>query len=250
MEPIRSLQNRSVVEAGRLHRVQDRRRSGATLVEGPNALREALDAGVEVRQVFALPDDPEQTRWPHLRLVDEAVMAKLAGTATPRGPVAVVTIPASRFPPPDRPVIVMWGLGDPGNVGTIVRTAAAFGYGVAVGPDTADPWAPKVLRAGAGGHFRTELFPVRDVGALGERPLAALVVDGGVEPAALPTGPWALVVGSEAHGLPEETVAACDARVTIPMVSSLESLNAAVAVSVAAYALRRRNRSGAGGPPH
>lgn len=240
MEPIRSLQNRSVVEAGRLHRARERRRTGTTLVEGPNALGEAISAGVEVIRVFALPDDPDRGRWPGVRLVDEAVMGKLGGTANPRGPVGVISIPTLPTPPVDRPLLALWGVSDPGNVGTIVRSAAAFGFGVAVGPDTADPWAPKVIRAGAGAHFRTEVLVAARIEDLGVRPTAALVVSGGSDPAHLEEGPWAIVVGSEAHGLPSDIVHRCDVRVTIPMESGLESLNAAVAASVVAYVVSNR----------
>ena len=253
MEPIRSLQNRSVVEAGRLHRARDRARTGATLVEGPHVLAEALETGAEVRTVFSLPDDPNLDRWPSLRTVDEAVMSKLAGTTTPRGPVAVMTIPPPAPHPVDRSILVLWGVGDPGNVGTIIRSAAAFGLGVGIGPDTADPWAPKVLRAGAGAHFRISLFPVASIEELAVWTAAALVVEGGEPPFGLKGGLRAIVVGSEAHGLPPDVVQACRERISIPMQPGVESLNAAVAASIVAHALgsgRAERGSGRDRPSH
>lgn len=235
MEPIRSPRNRAVVEAGRLHRVADRRRAGKTLIEGPHLLEEAIRAGASIEQTFHLPDDPGAADWPGATPVAELVMARLAGTETPRGPVAVVAIPDAAPLPPDLPVIVLWGVGDPGNVGTAIRSAAAFGLAVAIGPGTADPWSPKVLRAGAGAHFRLALTPVGSLDDLTGHPLAATVVTGGIAPSDLDKRPWAIIVGSEAQGLDAATEAAADAVITIPMPGGTESLNAGVTASILAY---------------
>lgn len=240
MEPIRSLRNQAVVEAGRLHRARERKRLRLTLIEGPHNVAEAVRAGADIRTVFALSDDPSLERWPGVRLVDEQVMKKLSGTAHPRGPVAVMGIPDPRDPAPDRDTLVLWGLSDPGNVGTIIRTAAAFGLAVVIGPRTCDPWAPKVLRSGAGAHFRLRLGAIEDPADLGER-LAATVVEGGVPPAELGPGPWQVLIGSESHGLDPMLQARVAERVTIPMPGGTESLNAAVAASIIAYELGSRH---------
>lgn len=239
MEPIRSTRNQAVVSAGRLHRARDRHREGRTLLEGPNLLAEAIAAGVEVEQTFALEDDPRIGEWPSVSPVVPAVMKKLAGTQTPRGPLAVMRIPDWRPPTDDIDLLVLMDLSDPGNVGTIIRSAAAFGLGVVMGPGSADPWAPKVVRAAAGGHFRIRsLSRIDDPEELGGHRLAATVVSGGREPAALDAGPWAFLIGSEAHGLAPEIVASADARVTLSMEPGSESLNAAVAASILAYVSR------------
>lgn len=240
MEPIRSLRNSAVVEAGRLHRARDRRRTGRTLIEGPHVLDEAIAAGVGVERVFALADDPRLSEWPQATPVSPEVMDKLAGTDTPRGPVAVVKIPPSVPPLPDVASLALWGVSDPGNVGTIIRSAAAFGLGVVVGPGTADVWSPKVVRAAAGAHFRVHLSHTASVEELGPR-VAATVVDGGVSPRDLPPGPWTVLIGSEAHGLPEELASAVGEKVTIPMPGGTESLNAGVAASIVAYELGTRH---------
>lgn len=242
MEPIHSRHNRAVVEAGRLHRVRDRRLRNATLLEGPHVLSEALAAGIVPERSFALADDPHE--WPNVSVVTEEVMAKLAGTENPRGPVAVIAIPPDRHPASDEDVMVLWGVGDPGNVGAIIRTCGAFGLGVAIGPGTADPWSPKVLRAGAGAHFRAPVFTVAGFDELDGRQLAASVTAGGVAPAGLGDGPWAVLVGSEPHGLPESVVVAASASVTIPMPGGTESLNAAAAAAILAYELAVRSRAG------
>jgi TrmH family RNA methyltransferase len=143
---------------------------------------------------------------------------------------------------PGGDLLVAWGVADPGNVGTLIRCAAAFGLGFAAGPGTADPWSPKVLRSGAGGHFRAGAARVGGLEPLraGDRRLVASVARGGSAPSALPRGPVAVLVGDEARGLPPEVVAACEAAVTIPMPGGTESLNAAVAGAILAYEVSRR----------
>jgi TrmH family RNA methyltransferase len=225
-----------VVEAARLHRARERRARGLTLLEGPNLIEAAIGSGATIEHTFVATEDPDPTRWPSPLPVEEAVLRKLAGTETPRGPVAVIGIPPPAPLPGDRHIMVLWGLSDPGNVGTIIRSAAAFGFAVAVGPDTADPWAPKTLRAGAGGHFHTTISSIDVLDYLPGR-IAATVVAGGVDPRNLEDGPWSVVIGSEAHGLGPDLVARADASITIPMPGGTESLNAATAAGIVAYAL-------------
>lgn len=242
MEPIRSPRNRAVFEAARLHRPGDRRRFGRTLVEGPHVLAEAIAAGVVVRQTFHLADVADHD-WPNPTPVTDVVLARVAGTEHPRGPVAVIDIPAPVPPPTDRSVLVLWGVADPGNVGTMIRSAAAFGLGVGIGPETADPWGPKVLRSAAGAHFLIPISIVTAPGDLTGHRLAATVTQGGIDPRSLEAGPWAVIIGSEAHGLDPEVVAAADSLVSIPMPGRTESLNAAVAASIIAYELANRSGS-------
>lgn len=233
-EPISSTRNPAVAGAARLHRARQRKETGRTLIEGPSVVSEAIAAGVALVELFVLEGDPIPAGASSgVRVVTEPVLERVAGTANPRGPVAVIEIPA---PVIDhvRPAIVAWEVGDPGNVGTLIRTAAAFGYGFVAGPGTADPWSPKVLRAAAGGHFRTSIGHAADLEALDGFVLVGTVVSGGSAPGPI-RGGEALVVGSEAHGLPEVMVAACERLITIPMVGETESLNAAVAGGIAAY---------------
>lgn len=233
-EVISSTRNPAVMEAARLHRARHRRETGRTLLEGPSVVFEAIAAGIPILELYVLDGDPVPEGYAAtVRIVTAEVLGKLAGTSTPRGPVGVIDIPASVLPT-DRPALVAWGVSDPGNCGTIVRTAAAFEYGFVAGPESADPWAPKVLRAGAGGHFRTSVATVGDLVDLGGLRLVGTVARGGALPGPVREGE-ALLVGSEAHGLPEDVVAACERLVTIPMKGGAESLNAAVAAGIAAY---------------
>jgi TrmH family RNA methyltransferase len=131
--------------------------------------------------------------------------------------------------------VALWGLHDPGNVGTVLRSALAFGAAsVAIGPDTADPYGPKAVRASMGAVFSVPLARVATIDELpGER--VALVAHEG-QPL---RGRQAvtIVVGAERAGLPAEVVAACDRIAHIPIAS--ESLNAAIAASIALYELTR-----------
>jgi TrmH family RNA methyltransferase len=235
-----------VQEAIRLQEARGRAESGRALLEGPHLLAEAIGAGVRVEEIFALAGDAGSAETARacgatLTPVDQRGLRRLATTEHPQSPVAVMVIPPAVLPATGH-LLVAWGVGDPGNVGTLIRCAAAFGLGFAAGPGTADPWAPKVLRAAAGGHFRAGAPRVESPDELraGGRCLVATVVRGGMPPAALPAGTLAVVVGDEAHGLPEAVVAACDLSVTIPMPGGAESLNAGVAGAIVAYEVAAR----------
>lgn len=250
MEPVRTSRNPRVAEAIRLHRARRRNETGRTLLEGPHLIEEAVGAGVMLETVFV----GESHRTPlvsgelggDLVVVTDAVMKRLAGTEHPRGPIAVMAIPPDDLPN-DRSLVVSWGVGDPGNVGTLIRSAAAFGLGFLAGPGTADPWSPKVLRAGAGSHFRTtiERAPHLSVAALRSRGfvVAASVVEGGEPPERLTKeARCAVMIGDEGSGLPAAAVADADLLITIPMPGATESLNAAVAGSLLAYHLAAGNQ--------
>lgn len=236
-----------MVEASRLHRVRERRDTGLTLLEGPHLLAEAVKASADIRTVFVMAgDDAGQAAAASIGIepviVDERALQRIAGTQTPRGPIAVVVIPSLR-PPVSRHLLVSWGVSDPGNVGTMIRVAAAFGWDFSYTPGTADPWSPKVLRAGAGNQFGVRISEVADMVELrsaGFAPLAS-VVSGGSSPEHLDTRRWALLIGEEASGLPSDVVRASDAAVSIPMPGGIESLNAAVAAGILTYSISKHS---------
>ena len=245
-EAPRGARNPAVVAAARLHRSRHRRETGRTLIEGPHLLEEALAAGVEPDRVFALPEDTDSRELAvkagiETVVVDEAAMARLAGTETPRGPVAVIAPTEPRLDR-SRDLLVAHGVSEPGNLGSLIRTAAAFDWGFAWTTGSADPWSPKSLRGGAGAQFRIPLAPVGRLDDLESWTTVATVVGGGDDPADLVNGRWAVLVGEEAAGLPEEVVVAADRRVTVPMPGGTESLNVGVATGIVVYQLTR-NRS-------
>lgn len=244
MEPVRSHRNRIVVDAARLHRARARRERGQTIVEGPTLLGEVVARQVEVHAVFCLESDEptivlaEERGLPLLR-VDTAALRRLADTENPRGPVTVVEIPDS-FVVRSASLLIAWGLGDPGNVGTLIRVAAAYRWGFAYTPGTADPWSPKALRAGAGGQFQTGIWPFEELSDLTDWMTLATVPAGGVEPETVGTGPYAVLIGAEASGLPSDVVNGADRAVSISTPGSMESLNAASAASILVHVLSKQ----------
>ncbi len=243
-EAPRGARNPAVVASARLQRSRHRRETGLTLIEGPHLLGEAVAAGVIIEKVFAL----EGGRFPidtgaELIRVDEAALSRLAGTDSPRGPVAVIQPLEPRLDP-GRSLLVAHGVSEPGNLGALVRTAAAFGWGFAWTPGSADAWSPKSLRAGAGGQFRVPVARIGGTEELDEWELVATVVSGGEDPAALGSGRWAVLVGEEGAGLPQGVVASCHRVVTIPMPGGTESLNAGVAAAIVVYELSRYRAPG------
>ncbi|HEX8206648.1 MAG TPA: RNA methyltransferase [Solirubrobacteraceae bacterium] len=161
--------------------------------------------------------------------VEPGLLAEVSGLGSGTRAIGVFARPA-----PARPAgplcVALWGVRDPGNVGTILRSALAFGAdSVALGPDCADPFGPKAVRASMGAIFEVPVARVESVGEL-PRPAIALAAREG-EP--LTSGKVTFVVGAEREGLPREVIEACDRVAHIPIRG--ESLNAAMAATVALY---------------
>jgi RNA methyltransferase, TrmH family len=238
MEPVRTHRAKTVVDAARLHRARDRKARGLTLVEGPDLLKDVIRAGGIVREVFGVDSGEDG-----MTLVDDRALERLAGTKSPRGPVAVVEIP-KEWLDRTRDLLVSVGVSDPGNVGTMIRTAAAFGWGYAYMAGAADPWAPKTIRAGAGGQFQTSVAHIGSLAEVSEWTTVATVVRDGDPLSAITPRPVALLIGEEAQGLPPRVIQSVEHRITIPTTGPTESLNAAVAAGIAIYELSRLSGQG------
>jgi TrmH family RNA methyltransferase len=212
---ITSHHNQLLKDIRRLHR---RRDGGRFVAEGEDLVAAADAAG-----------------WkPVVRLragvdVEEAALAKVSSLGSGTRELAVYE---ERWAQPAGPVCVaLWGVKDPGNVGTVLRGARAFGAAcVAIGPNTADPFGTKAVRASMGAIFEVPVARVDDLAVL-PGPRVALVAREGEQLAGPAIG--TLVVGAEREGLPADVVAACDEVRHIPIES--ESLNAAMAATVALY---------------
>lgn len=231
----------------------------AFLAEGRQAVSEALAAPGVVREVFAT--EPAATAARDLlagadvpvRLVTDKAAASLSETVTPQGLVAVCRlpdVPASAVAAhPPRLTVVLAELNDPGNAGTVLRTADACGAGAVVfGAGSADPFGGKVVRASAGSLFHVDV--VRGVplapflAELRAAGVTVLAADGGGdvsldELGPRLAGPVAWLFGNEARGVPAELAAAADARVRIPMRGRAESLNLAAAAAICLYETQR-----------
>ena len=264
-----------MVAARKLLRRTGRDRAGRFLVEGAQAVREALAAAsvrdLAVHELFvtatAAERHPELVTAAHaagVRVVPvtDAAADSLSDTVTPQGLVAVcdlldVPVRVALAGPPAL-VAVLAGVADPGNAGTVIRVADAAGAGaVLLAGDAVDPHNGKAVRASTGSVFHLPLARDRDAGAVLDAcrsaGLTLLAADGHGEldlhdPAAdaVLAGPTAWVFGSEAHGLPPDLAAAADHRVRVPIHGLAESLNLATAAAVCLYAsAQRHSRAGA-----
>lgn len=212
---ITSHHNQLLKDIRRLHR---KREGGRFVAEGEDLVAAAAAAGWQ--PVVRLRAGVE---------VEEGVLAKVSSLGSGTRELAVYE---ERWAQPAGPVCVaLWGVKDPGNVGTVLRGARAFGAGsVVIGPHTADPFGTKAVRASMGAIFEVPVARVQDLAAL-PSPRVALVAREG-EPLVGPAS-GTLVVGAEREGLAADVVAACDEVRHIPIAS--ESLNAAMAATVALY---------------
>ena len=237
----------------------------AFVVDGPVLVAEALRSGLAVTELFVGPDGLDgfglaDLVGPEVEVfqVDPSVLASALDPVNPRPVAAVVAAPTWTLDavPTDRPLLVAVELRDPGNLGTLLRTAEAAGFGaVVVVGDSVDPLGPKAVRASAGSVLRLPVVRfdtvARAVEALARRgwPVLAAVVD----PAApsydtVDLTAAAIMVGNEPHGLPAEAIRLGDGHLTIPLSGTVESLNVAAAASVLCFEAARQRRGG--GPGH
>jgi TrmH family RNA methyltransferase len=247
-----------IVAAHKLTRRSGRDDAGLFLAEGRQAVAEALADPAGVREVFAT----EAAAAAHhellagttvpVRLVTEKAAAALSETVTPQGLVAVCALrdaaATELVAAPPRLSVALAELADPGNAGTVLRTADACGAGAVVfGAGSADPFGGKAVRSSAGSLFHVDVVRGADLRALlpalqtagvtvlaadggGEAALDEVAVSGGL------AGPVLWLFGNEARGVPAELAASADARVRIPMRGRAESLNLAAAAAICLYA--------------
>jgi TrmH family RNA methyltransferase len=221
------------------HDARGRRSEGLVLVEGLRLVGDCLAAGwtpvhLLVREGEAVPE-----HWPAPTTISARVAQRLSQAATASGYLAAFPLPSPARLDPALGGLVLAGIADPGNLGTLLRSAAAFGVRQVALAGGADPWSAKALQSTAGAVARLALRPGAIPQDVAGARLCALVVAGGRPPEALPRQPRWLVVGGEANGIPEEWRAVCAEQCTLPMPGGTESLNAAVAGSIALYLASR-----------
>ena len=247
MTTITSPHNPHLQELRRLQRRRERARSGHFLAEGEDLLVAAAEAGWRPVEGYRVAGSELGGR----DFVDVAPAALAAVSTLGSGTRAIGVYEQRWSPRPAGPVCVyLHGLSDPGNVGAVLRAAHAFGAScVALGPNCADPWSPKAVRASMGAIFRVDVARVESIAELpGER--IALVPD--ARPPAQPLGgpaqgPITLLVGAEREGLPSELVLACEHIACIPIAG--DSLNAGMAAAIALYEMTKGLRAPAPSVP-
>lgn len=238
-----------------LGRAKDRRDAGAFVVEGVRLVEEADVRRSVWKFRFALYDSSLNARGSSLveqllareievEEVSEQLMRSLSDTETPQGILAVIELTQLPIPNALDFVLIPDQIRDPGNLGTLLRTAAAAGVqAVFLPPETTDAFAPKVVRSGMGAHFRLPIQSMkwekirREIDGL---QVYLADMDGGSCWEADLRGPLALIVGSEAEGASEEARELATQKVSIPMAGNVESLNAGVAGSVLMFEVVRQ----------
>jgi TrmH family RNA methyltransferase len=235
-------------------RPKERREAGAFLAEGARLVEEALAAGWPIRFALyaqGLSERPAQVVEALARAgvetesVEAGLFNSVSETETSQGVLAVLEL--SSIPAPAHPTftLVLDQIRDPGNLGTLLRSAQAAGVeSVLIPPETSDPFAPKVVRAGMGAHFRLPIERVSwdEIRArLGKTPVYLAETENAIPCWQIDFRPaLALVIGSEAEGASPEARALATQNVVIPMPGGMESLNAAVAGSVLMFEVVRQ----------
>jgi TrmH family RNA methyltransferase len=238
---------------------KDRRSERSVLIEGVRLVAHAVASGADMRLALYAPYQLQATPDGTALLAalvgradcyeaSAAVVAAAADTQHPQGVIAECAWPQLEPRPGLR--LILDGIQDPGNTGTLLRSAEAAGVGLAMcAPGTADPYGPKVVRAAMGAHFSLPLLA--DIGwdEIGIELATCPLVYAAEAEASLPyfaadwMQPAALIIGGEAHGLSEEAQGWASRRISIPMIGRAESLNAGVAGSIILFeALRQRTR--------
>ncbi len=267
---VQSKQNARLKELRRALANPGRNRDGLVGIEGPNLIGEAFRTGLPVKCIFVGGElnavgyrSEEDLADTDVLLVPGDALKSILGTESPQLMAALVEPPDWTWahvlgaPKGTAPLIlVLAGIQDPGNLGTIIRSAEAFGAdGVLCLPGTVSAWNPKAVRASAGSVFRMPLLSVSEdemfenMRAAGVRVVATTVQGAQAADLMNLADPVALVIGNEGNGIPINLAAKADGAITIPCPGPVESLNAAVAASVLLYEAARQRSTKSGGPP-
>lgn len=252
---ITSTQNNRVKMAANLQKRPRLRRAERRIVlEGLRLMRDAHERGIIPDYVFYDPENADyeliaalQNTRAELLPATEEVLRYMSDTQQNSGMLGVYPLPSPPLPRSAARVLILDAVRDPGNMGTLLRTAAAAGADLAIlAPDCVDPYNPKVLRAGMGAHFRIPVVEAswgEIAGFCLEIPAYVAAGDGELTYSDVDwTRPWAMVIGNEAHG---STSAGRlnPQRIAIPMESATESINAAAAAAVILFEAQRQRRN-------
>lgn len=235
-----------------LQRSSEREKTQQFLAEGPHACADLLSAGIDPIAVVLRDGASDECsaiaeaferRGTKVYGSGSKDMGLMADAAAPQDILLVAPFFTER--PLGERVVILDAVSDPGNVGTIIRSATWFGCtDVVLGEGCADLYNPKVVRSTAGALARINVLRKRTISdllsELGQRPIIAATARGGAEPDVLrEMSTWAMLIGSEAHGLHEDISSRATLSITIPGGHGTESLNAAVAASILLYEARR-----------
>ena len=253
-EIISSLDNKMIKEARSLNDKKFRKFHGKFLVDGEKLVNEVVSGAMEVDKLFV--DSSKLSNFGYILEkfdglvvpVTSKVLASISENVTPQGIIAeAIMRETGEFKPEENePILILDRIQDPGNLGTIIRTAAATGFVNIVLIDTVDPYSPKVVRSSSGGVFYTDIFRMSEeeiTTYCKKKGIELLVADMGGEnifKTEIAKGSYALVIGNEGQGV-SETFKANGRAVSLPMKEQMESLNAGISASVLMYTLMGKN---------
>ncbi|WP_125769915.1 TrmH family RNA methyltransferase [Companilactobacillus furfuricola] len=251
MKYIESKKNEEIKQINKLNKTKEIKKTGTYLIEGFHLVQEADDNGQEIVKVLATENHQDnriiKKYYDDAIIISEDIASSLSETKSPQGIFAVIKINQPKsLPELSGQWVILANVQDPGNVGTIIRTADAAGYdGVITSLDTADVYQPKVQRSMQGSQFHLPIYRLDLHQAISACKDAGLTVYGSeVNDQAVPYNSldkinnFALIMGNEAHGLDEETLQMTDQNIYIPLLGKAESLNVAVAAGVLMYGLK------------
>ena len=255
MDVIRSTQNKRVRYVKSLQAKARLRRSERKLVlEGDRLIADALSSGGSPALALYSLENADfrviaqlQNTNCELLPVSHEVLAVASDTQQPPGILAVFAIPRPPIPQPVSRVLILDAVREPGNLGTILRTAAAAGVELAIlAPDCVDPYNSKALRAGMGAHFRIPIVEAvwPEIATFcQDLRIYASSADSNIDYAAVDwRRDWALILGNEAHGVSRKALSVSREVISIPMSDAAESLNVASAAAVILFEARRQRR--------
>jgi TrmH family RNA methyltransferase len=242
MKHINALDNPFIKTVVALHDSKGRKETKQFIGEGIRVCTTLLESKIELVYLIVTEEFLEQaqalTTDDKITLVNSRVMNKISPSVTPSGILGIFEIPVQKSLYALTPGLVLARIADPGNMGTMIRTAVAFGIKSVVVVEGADPYSPKVVQASAGTIATVTLYSITwELLMIHKKELilAGLVMKGGENPSQIDKKKTLLVVGSEAHGIPAEWIKQCEQKISIPMPGGAESLNAAIAASIALY---------------
>lgn len=263
LRPVTSRQNALVKDLRRAFTHGEPTAEGAMAIEGLRVIEEAIRSGLRFQAIFFSESGrahaarllPQISSHVEALLLPDEVFLSAVSTETPQGVAALVKLKPARFEDlleqisPDLLLVAIAGIQDPGNLGTIVRSAEAFSArAVLLGEKTVSLFNPKVVRASAGALFKQPLMRVELLETIarlkqhGVRVLASSSHKGKPLHEADFSGPCMIVIGNEGAGVPPEVLAEADELITIPHSPRVESLNAGIAASIILYEAARQKK--------
>lgn len=236
---ITSKSNPLIKEISALADKKFRNKLGLYVVEGTKTVNECIAAGCKIDKIIC--SEELSDNYPDAVAVSREIFERLSSEKTPQGVMAVVKLPQIGLKPPENSCLLLDCLQDPGNLGTIIRTANAAGYRDLYLINCTDPYSPKAVRASMSGIFFVNLYRgTRDeiLSVLNGVPLICADMDGENIFSFTPPKKFCLCIGNEGGGISDEVMNRADYKISIPMNGTCESLNAAVSAGIAMYQLK------------